>query len=74
MLLIAYGDPFSGITLVGPFEDDEAAGNFAENNLRNFDWWVIRVTAPNEVINPDADEGITGPWDEDFIRKHANDN
>lgn len=47
MFIIA-GNPIDGITLIGPFEDDDSLNTYADNNLRLTDWWVITPESPEE--------------------------
>jgi hypothetical protein len=43
---IAYGNPFDGMTLIGPFENHEAASEHADQFVHEFDWWVVPLKKP----------------------------
>lgn len=47
MIIVANGNPFDGLALVGPFDDGEQAGEYAE---RHFDgeWWIVPVEPPEK--------------------------
>lgn len=50
MIVIAFGNPFDGMTVVGPFEDYEEANRYAELHAADYeDWHVITVSAPESV-------------------------
>lgn len=44
--VVAIGNPFDGLALVGPFESGDAAAEWAEANHDAPDWWVLDLTAP----------------------------
>lgn len=50
-LVIASGDPFNGMVLVGPFESAEDASSYAENerNIRNAPWEIVALQAPADA-------------------------
>jgi|GEM_PF-2340297 len=43
--VVAIGNPFDGLGLHGPFNDQEVANTWAEN-CQN-DWWVVEVNKPD---------------------------
>lgn len=48
MTVIAFGNAFDGLTLVGPFDDAEAAITFAEQHAADGeDWHLVDVMAPD---------------------------
>lgn len=40
MFVVAYGNPFDGISLVGPFDDAEVAAEYAVSYHGDGEWWV----------------------------------
>lgn len=41
-VVVAYGSPFLGLRFIGPFEDDDAAAEWAEIELDDVPhWWVV---------------------------------
>lgn len=45
--VIAFGDPFDGIQLVGPFDSHEAAVEYAEDESgSSTDWWIAPLEQP----------------------------
>lgn len=57
--LVVYGDPSEGFCYVGAFDTYETAQKFAEENLRNYNWWVSPLEPPTQwlsVVIP-ANEG-----------------
>lgn len=40
---VVTGNPVDGFTFYGPFTDPEDANEWADDNLRNLDWWVIPI-------------------------------
>jgi hypothetical protein len=49
MCVVATGNLVDGFALWGPFDDADAAGSYAEEYLRNAEWWIIKL------VNPEAD-------------------
>lgn len=47
MVVIAYGDIFSGIILVGEFYSSEEASAYAEKYLNDKDWHVVPLHRPD---------------------------
>lgn len=45
-VVIVYGDPFEGLTLVGPFEGTEAARTYAEDNSPGKPHWIVPLDIP----------------------------
>jgi len=39
--VVAYGNPFDGVQLVGPFSDGNEAGEWADVALRDTEWWLV---------------------------------
>jgi len=64
--VVAIGNPFDGIALWGPFEDNEEAVEWvakalktiAEQNSGGSDWWIIELEDPKEwpIIKENEDE------------------
>ncbi|WP_026332132.1 hypothetical protein [Thioalkalivibrio sp. ALE16] len=49
LYVVASGNPFDGLTFVGPFDDPNAAGDYAgESNLSRDTWQVVPLTAPGQ--------------------------
>ena len=48
MAIVITGNPGDGFVYYGPFDDAEQANAWAEDELRNAEWWVI------ELLNPEA--------------------
>ena len=43
--ILVYGNPVDGCSYIGPFEDHEAAVEYAQRYLDS-DWWVTDLTEP----------------------------
>lgn len=48
MYVICVGNPFDGMTVYGdkdgrPFEDGDVANEFAAEEYRGSDWWVLKI-------------------------------
>ena len=43
MFVVISGNPFDGMTIHGPFDDGEAANDWADSNIKNDTWWVMEV-------------------------------
>jgi len=52
MTFIIYGNPFDGMSIVGPFDDAEAAATYAEacRNIRDETWWSIDPEEPDPEL------------------------
>jgi hypothetical protein len=50
MYLIIVGNPIDGLNIFGPFDTQEDALWYGENNHVDEDWWFTKT------INPDEDE------------------
>lgn len=49
--LVAVGNPFDGLTIYGPFADDDDRAHFTDNALsRDEYWWYPQVSAPSEAV------------------------
>lgn len=48
MHVLAIGNPFDGMSVLGPFEDSEQASAYAEQ-YRLDEWWTIEVDEPNWI-------------------------
>jgi hypothetical protein len=46
MFIIIAGNPIDGVTCYGPFKTGESAGDWAEDNICNDDWWIANITEP----------------------------
>lgn len=44
--VIATGNPFDGVKLIGPFNNYEAALTYADSNTFEWDWWVVHIEKP----------------------------
>lgn len=42
--VLLVGDPVDGITLYGPFDNSEDAGDYAEQFHGNDTWWIVTPT------------------------------
>lgn len=42
-------DPANGFELIGPFENSEEAVNWAEKELRNTTWYVMKLTSAEDA-------------------------
>jgi hypothetical protein len=42
--VVAFGNPFDGVSLVGPFASHESALAYAEN--AEGDWWIKEIDPP----------------------------
>lgn len=49
MTILIYGDPVSGWSFVGPFDDSEKAIAYADEFLNHTTWWMT------ELENPEVD-------------------
>lgn len=45
--VVAYGNPFDGLELVGPFPDSDKANDYADVD-NSGDWWVISLITPGK--------------------------
>lgn len=44
MFVVAVGNPFDGIELIGPFESADEANEYADQSFGGKDtWWVMKV-------------------------------
>lgn len=50
MTVVVGGNAFDGLVLYGPFDDQESAREFAEDELRHTEWHVV------ELVNPEGME------------------
>lgn len=46
--VVAKGNPLDGITLYGPFDDEDTAIEWSESNDTEGDWWVVILHTPEE--------------------------
>ena len=46
MFILLVGNIIDGYTVIGPFEDPEAASDYAEKMYRNDDWLVAALHDP----------------------------
>jgi hypothetical protein len=44
--IVITGNPVDGLHHVGPFNDHEAATEYAENFCRADDWWIAKLDTP----------------------------
>lgn len=64
--IVIFGNPVDGTEFVGPFEDAEAANEFADNERDSRDWWVATLAPPPaewDTTEDDSDvlpEGLRG--------------
>lgn len=59
--VIAYGNPFDGLSLIGPFDRSEEACDYATLMPRNHEWNVVELEAiPDHVL-----DSIDPSWGED---------
>lgn len=59
--VVAVGNAFDGLALWGPFEDKDAASEWADNECRHEEWVLAPVEAP---VEDDVDAK--------FLRKFGN--
>jgi hypothetical protein len=46
--IIIFGNPADGFEHIGPFDDGEAANEYADRHLRGRnDWWVVLLQEPS---------------------------
>ena len=50
MHVIAIGDCFNGIILLGPFDSFDEALNHAEEECLDGDWSVVKIETPKEEL------------------------
>lgn len=43
MYVVAFGNAFDGIVLIGPFNDHDTAVMYAENESSNEDWTIVKL-------------------------------
>lgn len=46
-MMLAVGNAFDGIRLIGPFEDSESAATYAEDHFESQDWCLVECEAPD---------------------------
>ena len=44
--VVAYGNPFDGVHLAGPFDSLNEAGDWADLSLGSEDWWAVGLESP----------------------------
>ena len=44
--VVMYGNPKDGFGIVGPFDTYEAANEYADQNVREEDWWTVELERP----------------------------
>lgn len=61
--IVAFGNPFDGINVVGPFGSSEDAVNFADAERDSRDWWITTLAAPPAKfdLSESLPEGLS-PW------------
>lgn len=45
--IVVTGNPFSGLTLYGPFASFDAADEWAQTNCNDTEWTIVEVCNPN---------------------------
>lgn len=48
MYVIVVGNPFDGLTIYGPYEDEDEAIQYAELWIRGYTWHVVTIEDPNK--------------------------
>jgi hypothetical protein len=48
MFIVAFGDPFDGLTLYGPFWSAEDALKYAETEAKGAPFWIRELQSTNE--------------------------
>jgi len=48
MHVVVIGSPFDGQRIVGPFATGEEAIEWAEQNIRNEDWWAVPLLSTEQ--------------------------
>lgn len=46
--VICWGNPFNGLSLEGPFDSPQEAGDYAAESAGRDTWLIIAVSAPDE--------------------------
>jgi hypothetical protein len=58
MYVLITGNPIDGISLIGPFDEPDAAIDYAEVNINGQgEWWLVEVEAPQEQEQEQEQEG-----------------
>lgn len=52
MIFLALGNPFDGLTIVGPFDWNEDAIAYAEGFCKNETWAIINTLEPDSEFCP----------------------
>ena len=58
MFVLSRGNAFEGLTLVGPFDNGEAAAEYAEENESDDDWSVVSLETPIITTMPNWQETL----------------
>lgn len=48
--IVCHGNPFDGMSLVGPFDDPGKANDYADQHIKNTDWWIVSPQQPKEPV------------------------
>lgn len=48
LCVVVAGNPFDGMTIFGPFNNGDEAEYWADDNVRDTDWWLVALTSPEE--------------------------
>ena len=51
MFVIAYSNAFSGIHLIGPFNDFEEAHDYTQKGYHDAEWQIVKLDSPT-LIGP----------------------
>lgn len=47
MYVILHGNPIDGLSIIGPFDEGEAATEYAEEHLNGGgEWWLVQLDPP----------------------------
>lgn len=46
MFVVLVGNPIDGMTIHGPFEDGNEAGDWAQSEFQDDTWWIVEVKKP----------------------------
>lgn len=46
MYVLLVGNPVDGIAVFGPFNNGEEANEWADDHLRNEEWWAVALNSP----------------------------
>lgn len=60
MFVLALGDPFDGLTLIGPFDSASDVNEYADTEIKDETWWGMELKRPGRKAWSPR-EGGAGP-------------